>query len=82
MSEMIHNPWIRTEVRCLASSRGNERPVTLRLDNTQVAISSILESWREPDHLYFRVRTKDGSVYKIRHHEYEDAWEMRQGTKC
>ncbi len=81
MSEIVHNPWIRTTVRCLASSRADERPVSMLLDNTEVAISSILVSWREPDYVYFRVRTKDGRAHEIRHHEYEDFWEMRQGRK-
>ena len=80
MPEIVRNTWIRTAVRCLASSRADERPISFLLDSTEVEIRSILESWREPDYLYFRVQTKDGRAYEIRHHEYTDFWEMRERT--
>jgi len=80
MPEIAPNPWIRTEVQCLAGSRANERPIALLLDETVIEIHSILQSWREPDYLYFRVKTKDGRVYELRHHEYEDLWEVREST--
>ena len=78
MSETTFNPWVRTEVRCLASSRANERPISFLLDNTEVEIRSILESWREPDYLYFRIETKDSGIRKLRHHEHMDYWEVRE----
>lgn len=78
MPEIVRNPWIRTAVRCLASSRADERPISFFLDNTEVEIRSILESWREPDYLFFRIETKDGRAYEIRHQEYKDYWEMRE----
>jgi hypothetical protein len=78
MSETTINPRIRTAVRCLASSRADEKPISFLLDSTEVEIRSILESWREPDYLYFIVQTKDGRAYEIRHHEYQDFWEMRE----
>ena len=80
MPEIVQNTWIRTAVRCLASSRADERPISFLLDSTEVEIRFILESWREPDYLYFRVQTKDGRACEIRHHEYKDFWEMRERT--
>jgi hypothetical protein len=78
MSEIAPNPWVRTAVRCLASSRANERPISFLLDDTEIEVRSILGSWREPDYLCFRVETKDGRRYELRHHEYDDCWQLRE----
>jgi hypothetical protein len=80
MPEIAPSPWVRTAVRCLASSRASERPISFLLNDTEIEILSLLESLREPDYLYFKVETKDGRVYKIRHHEYEEYWEVREWT--
>ena len=64
--------------RRLASSRAHERPISFLLNDTEIEVRSVLESWREPVYLYFRVETKDRRVYELRHHEYEDAWEVRK----
>ncbi len=81
MTELVHNVWIPTAVRCLASSRANERPISFLLDDTDIKVHSVLESWREPDYLYFKVETEDGRVYELRHHEYQDHWEVRESEK-
>ena len=73
--------WNRTEVRCLSGYRANERPIWFLVHDTGVDVRAILESWREPDHIYFKVRTEDGRVYELRHHEYEDYWEARQSEQ-
>jgi len=78
MSETTLNPWVRATVRCLASSRANERPISFLLDNAEIEIRSIVESWWEPDYLYFRIETKDSRIYKLRHHEHIDYWEVRE----
>jgi hypothetical protein len=78
MPEIAHNSWIRTAVRCLASSRANERPISFLVKNREIQIHAVLESWREPDYLYFRVEAKDGGVYDLRHHEYEDCWQLKE----
>ncbi len=78
MSETPIKRWVRTEVRCLASSRANERPISFLLDESEIKVRSVLESWREPDYLYFRIETKDRRIYKLRHHEHMDYWELRE----
>jgi len=70
--------WIRTAVRCLAGYRADERPLSFLLDQREIELSAILKSWREPDYLYFKVETEDGRIYDLRHHEYEDSWEVRE----
>jgi len=78
MSELSPKSWNHTEVRCLAGSRANERPIAFLVDGSEIAIRAILESWREPDFLYFRVETEDGRVFVLRHHEYKDFWQARE----
>jgi hypothetical protein len=62
----------------LASYRENERPISFLVDEREIEIRAILESWREPYYLCFRVETDDGLVYDLRHHEYEDSWQVRE----
>ncbi len=73
--------WNRTEVRCLAGYKANERPISLLVDDTEVHIRAILDSRREPDYLYFKVETADRRVYDLRHHEYEDYWQVRESVQ-
>jgi hypothetical protein len=77
MSENNPKSWNRTAVRCLAGYRANERPLGFLVHESEIKIATILKSWREPDHLYFKVETEDGGVYELRCNEYEDAWEVR-----
>jgi hypothetical protein len=77
MSEIALKSWERAEVRCLASFRANERPLYFFASDREIKIRAILASWREPDYLYFRVETEVGQVCDLRHHEYEDYWQVR-----
>lgn len=78
MSGPVHKSWKASRVHCLAGSRANERPISLFVDEEQIHVRSILKSWREPDYLYFKVDTTDGRVFVLRHHEYEDYWQVRE----
>jgi len=72
--------WKRTAVRCLAGYRADERPLSFLVDDYEIEINTILESWREPDYFYFRVQTKHGQAYDLRHHEYDDSWQVREAV--
>ncbi|HMK37381.1 MAG TPA: hypothetical protein VK463_20065 [Desulfomonilaceae bacterium] len=76
MSDIPLTSWNRTAVRCLASSRGNERPLSFLVDEREIQVRTILKSWREPEYLYFRVEAEDGRAYELRHAEYEDVWQV------
>ncbi len=76
MSDLSQKSWSPTRVRCLSGYRADERPISFLLDGVDTEIRSILASWREPGYQYFKIKTKDGRVYEIRHHEYEDFWQM------
>ncbi|MEW6530088.1 MAG: hypothetical protein AB1473_04570 [Thermodesulfobacteriota bacterium] len=81
MANIDSKLWNLTEVRCLASFRADERPTSFLLDDREIEVRTILESWREPEYLYFKIETVDGRIYDLRHHEYEDWWEVRETTK-
>jgi hypothetical protein len=78
MSEVESKSWNRTKVRCLASCRAEERPIAFVANEREIKVRSILESWREPNFIYFKVETDDRRVYVLRYHEHEDYWEMRE----
>lgn len=77
MSEITPTSWRRTEVRCYAGYKADERPTSLLVDDREVQVRTMLASWREPDYLYFKLETDDGRVHELRHHEHEDYWEVR-----
>jgi len=77
MPEIESKLWQSTAVRCFAGYRENERPLSFLVDDREIEVRTILDSWREPDHLFFRVEAEDGRVYEIRHHEYDDLWQVR-----
>lgn len=69
--------WSHTSVQCYSGYKAVERPVSFRVNGDELNVLKIVESWYEPDHLYFRVQASDGLSYILRHHEYEDLWEVR-----
>ncbi len=76
--DIAQKSWHSTAVRCLASSRACERPLSFLLEEGEVKVRTILESWREPDHICFKVETEGGLVYVLRYLEYEDSWQVRK----
>lgn len=81
MSETVSNVWSCTAVRCWASSRAAERPLSFLLGENEIKVRAVLATWREPDYLYFKVETDDGRIYVLRHHEYEDLWQVKESRQ-
>jgi hypothetical protein len=81
MSEIVLKPWKSTEVRCLAGYRANERPISFLEEERRIGIRTILDSWREPDYVCFKVETEDSRVYDLRYHEHDDYWQVRELVK-
>ena len=73
--------WSRTSVRCYSGYKAVERPVSFRINGHELKVLRIVESWYEPDHLYFSVQASDGLSYILRHHQYEDLWDVRMSDK-
>lgn len=78
---MSPQPWNRTKVKCLAGSRANERPLSFLVGEAEIEVRTVVESWREPDYLYFKVEAEDGRTYILRHHEYVDSWQARESLQ-
>lgn len=78
---MDPKPWNHTKVKCLAGFRANERPLSFFVGEAEVEVRTIVESWREPDYLYFKIEAKDGVVYILRHHERGDYWQVRESLQ-
>lgn len=81
MSNVAPKSWNRTAVRCMSSYKLNERPLSFLVDESEIEVRNILDSWREPDHLYFKVETKDGRVYDLRYNDHEDVWQVRESGR-
>ena len=82
MSEIAPRSWRRTEVRCYAGYKADERPTSFLMDDREIQVRTILAAWREPDYLYFRVGTDDDREHELRHHEHEDYWEVREAGQA
>lgn len=80
MPELSPKSWSRAEVRCLAGYRANERPISFFLEQREVDTRAVLESWREPRYLYFKVESTDGRLFALRYHEIEDYWEVKESV--
>ena len=63
-------------VECYAGYRGNERPVKLYLGGRALGIALVEDRWYSPGETYFRVLTKDGDRYVLRHTEAQDIWSL------
>ncbi len=81
MPQITLKSWTSTAVRCLAGSRADERPLSFLLGESEIKVHSVLDNWREPDYLCFRVEAEDGRKYDLRHHEYEDDWQVRESSQ-
>ncbi|MBI4962108.1 MAG: hypothetical protein HY913_02425 [Desulfomonile tiedjei] len=81
MSETEPKSWKRTAVRCFAGYRANERPISFLMQDHEIEVRAILESWREPDYLCFKVATDNGRVFDLRHHEHEDSWQVKESVQ-
>jgi hypothetical protein len=63
-------------VECYAGHKAAERPVAFRQGGKRVAVGEILDTWRGPDHTYFKLRGDDRVLYVIRHDHETDGWEL------
>lgn len=81
ISETHFKSWARTKVWCVSGYRANERPLSFFVDESEIKVRTILESWRGPDYFCFKVGTRYGRVYDLLRHEYRDRWQVRQSAR-
>lgn len=64
-------------VECRRGGEGGDIPERFRFDRRTLEISEVKESWLAPDHRYFKVETKEGGEYILRHDKRYDLWEVK-----
>ena len=64
------------QVECYAGYKGDERPLRLCLGERWLEIALVEDRWYSPGETYFRVLTKDGDRYVLRHTEAQDVWSL------
>jgi hypothetical protein len=67
---------IRVEVQCHAGYRGEQAPRRFSLGQRTVEVDEIVDAWLAPDHRYFKLRSRDGGVYILRHDVVLGHWEV------
>jgi hypothetical protein len=55
---------------------GGPIPARFGLGGALHDVEGVLDRWVGADHRYFRVRTRDGATWILRHDERLDAWEV------
>jgi hypothetical protein len=71
---VIQRAWETVTVVCYAGYRGEQEPRRVTRHGEAQAVAEILDRWLDPEHRYFKVRTKAGAVLLLRHDERADIW--------
>lgn len=67
---------MRVEVEAYSGYRADERPLRFRLGERWHTVEEVVDRWYDPDAVYFRVRSDDGSMYILRHLDGSDLWTL------
>lgn len=64
-------------VETYSGARLHERPRRFTRGGPWLEVRRVLDRWREPDHLRFRVLAADNRVYLLSYDGRRDAWEVQ-----
>ncbi len=67
---------MQISVKCYAGHRGEETPKSFSFGHGEIEVSQVVDMWLAPDHRYFKVEDKGGSVYILRHDHKDMVWEL------
>jgi hypothetical protein len=67
---------VEVRVECYAGYRGDETPRRFHLGGRTIEISEVLSRWKEPEALFFRIRSDEGRIYVLRRDEHAGRWEI------
>jgi hypothetical protein len=67
---------VEVRVESHAGYRGDETPRRFHVEGRTIEIVEILDRWKEPDALFFRVRSHEGRVYLLRRDEQASRWNV------
>ncbi len=59
-----------------AGYRDDERPIKFELNGVEHEIASILDRWYGQGADFFKVRTKAGRIYILRHDRFDGIWDI------
>jgi hypothetical protein len=63
-------------VECHSGYTYAERPVALHWQGQRLEIETILQRWRVPGGLRFRVQVQDGRLFELFYGELHDEWRV------
>lgn len=63
-------------VECLSSPSYPGEPVALTWEGKRHVVDAILDRWRSPHAISFRVRTTDGLVFELAYDIAADGWRV------
>lgn len=66
-------------VETYSGSRLHERPRRFFWNGAWREVRAVLERWRTPDCLAFKVTADDGCTYLLRYQRLLDTWELAAG---
>ena len=80
----MNNSIQSIQVECYSGHKANERPVAFIFQDRRREISEIVDRWYEggvesdqPVADYFKVKTRDGSVFILQYAAESDIWTIR-----
>jgi hypothetical protein len=65
-----------THVECYSGSRYAERPVSFRFLGQEHSVEDVIETWRSPSGLHFRVRTEEEECFELTYDQRADVWSI------
>jgi hypothetical protein len=67
---------VRVRVESYSGHKADERPLSFQLGETRHEVEEVVDRWYDPEATYFRVRTRGGELYILRHDERADEWTL------
>ncbi len=74
---------MRVDVQCYSGSSANERPVSFIAGGHEYFVEEVLDQWKGPEAVYFRLMADDGGVYilKLRSIGEQDEWSLEASRR-
>ena len=66
-------------VECYSGARYAEKPQAFTWQGQRLPVEEVLQTYRTPDGLRFRVLTTDQQVYELIYVQSNDEWEIQPG---
>ena len=64
-------------VECHSGHTYADHPKAFYQDDERLEVETIEAEWRRPEGKYFRVKTKNGSIFELIYDETTDCWQIK-----